>query len=136
VGFDEGSAPPRLERIVNAADGTQRVAPGGLVSLFGADLSPVSQASRSHPLPTVLGESCLTVNGQPVPVLFVSPRTDQRATAVWRRRTTQLVLRTSGGVSDSFNLTIFRLPRASSEAALRGPRPGSQRCCVVRTAWS
>src|SRR5207253_6025944 len=72
--FDAGTAPPRLERIVNAADGTQPVAPGGLISLFGGDLSPVSQSSRQVPLPTVLGESCLTVNGQPVPVMFVSPR--------------------------------------------------------------
>src|SRR5205085_11192784 len=54
--FDAGTAPPRLERIVNAADGTQPVAPGGLISLFGNDLSPVSQSSRQVPLPTVLGE--------------------------------------------------------------------------------
>ena len=72
--FDVGAAPPRLDRIVNAADGTQPVAPGGLISVFGNDLSPVSQSSRQVPLPTVLGESCLTINGQPVPVMFVSPR--------------------------------------------------------------
>ena len=47
--FDVGSAPPRLDRIVNAADGTQPVAPGGLISLYGTDLSPVSQSSRQIP---------------------------------------------------------------------------------------
>jgi uncharacterized protein (TIGR03437 family) len=110
--FDEGSAPPRLERIVNAADGTLPVAPGGLISLFGADLSPVSQASRQTPLPTILGESCLTVNGQPVPVMFVSPRQINAQLPFSVDGTTQLVLRTPGGVSDSFNVTI--LPAAPS----------------------
>jgi uncharacterized protein (TIGR03437 family) len=110
--FDEGSAPPRLDRVVNAADGTQPVAPGGLISLFGSDLSPVSQASRQVPLPTILGESCLTVNGQPVPVMFVSPRQINAQLPFAVDGTTQLVLRTPGGVSDAFNVTI--LPSAPS----------------------
>jgi uncharacterized protein (TIGR03437 family) len=110
--FDEGSVPPRLDRIVNAADGTQPVAPGGLISLFGTDLSPVSQASRQVPLPTILGESCLTVNGQPVPVMFVSPRQINAQLPFGVDGTTQIVLRTPGGVSDAFNVTI--LPSAPS----------------------
>jgi uncharacterized protein (TIGR03437 family) len=130
--FDEGSAPPRLERIVNAADGTQRVAPGGLVSLFGADLSPVSQASRSNPLPTVLGESCLTVNGQPVPVLFVSPRQINAQLPFGVEGTTQLVLRTSGGVSDSLNVTILPAAPSVFRSSSAGPETGI--ATVLRSA--
>ena len=122
--FDEGGAPPRLDRVVNAADGTQPVAPGGLISLFGSDLSPVSQASRQVPLPTILGESCLTVNGQPVPVMFVSPRQINAQLPFAVDGTTQLVLRTPGGVSDAFNVTI--LPSAPS--IFRTSSAGTVRC--------
>jgi hypothetical protein len=96
--FDEGTAPPRLDRVVNAADGMQPVAPGGLISLFGNDLSPVSQASRQVPLPTILGESCLTVNGQPVPVMYVSPRQINAQLPFAVDGSTQLILRTPGRV--------------------------------------
>ena len=110
--FDVGGAPPRLDRIVNAADGTQPVAPGGLITLYGTDLSPVSQASRQMPLPTILGESCLTVNGQPVPVMYVSPRQINAQLPFAVDGKTQLVFRTPGGASDAFNVTI--LPSAPS----------------------
>jgi uncharacterized protein (TIGR03437 family) len=122
--FDEGSAPPRLERIVNAADGTLPVAPGGLISLFGSDLSPVSQASRQVPLPTILGESCLTVNGQPVPVMFVSPRQINAQLPFAVDGTTQIVLRTPGGVSDGFNVTILPAAPSIFRSSVAGPETG------------
>jgi uncharacterized protein (TIGR03437 family) len=43
-----------------------------LISIFGDDMSPINQASDQLPLPTALGESCLTINGLPTPMLFVS----------------------------------------------------------------
>ena len=33
--YDAAVAPPRLDRVVNAADFTRPVAPGGLISVFG-----------------------------------------------------------------------------------------------------
>jgi uncharacterized protein (TIGR03437 family) len=130
--FDTGVAPPRLERIVNAADGTQPVAPGGLISLYGSDLSPVSQSSRQVPLPTVLGDSCLTVNGQPVPVMYVSPRQINAQLPFSVDGSTQLVLRTPGGVSDSFNVTI--LPAAPSVFRNSSAGPETGIATVVRQA--
>jgi uncharacterized protein (TIGR03437 family) len=122
--FDVGSAPPRLERIVNAADGTQPVAPGGLISLYGGDLSPVSQSSRQVPLPTVLGESCLTVNGQPVPVMFVSPNQINAQLPFAVDGNTQIVLRTPGGVSDAFNVTILPAAPSVFRNSTAGPETG------------
>ena len=71
--YEAGVAPPVLDRVVNAADFTKPVAPGGLASVFGSQLSPMTLASTDVPLPTVLADSCLTVNGAVVPVIFVSP---------------------------------------------------------------
>jgi uncharacterized protein (TIGR03437 family) len=104
--YDAGGAPPRIDRVVNAADFAQPVAPGGLITVMGSELSPVSQSSRQIPLPTALGESCLTVNGTPVPVLFVSPRQINAQLPFAVDGSTTLILRTPSGVSDNFNLTI------------------------------
>jgi uncharacterized protein (TIGR03437 family) len=105
--FDAAVAPPRLERVVNAADRTGSVAPGSLVSIMGAELSPINQATQQMPLPTALGESCLTVNGVPVPVIFVSPSQINGQLPFQVDGNVTMILRTPGGVSDNFNLTIL-----------------------------
>jgi len=110
--YDASVAVPRIDRIVNAADFSQRTAPGSLISLLGANLSPVSQASSTTPLPTALGESCLTVNGVPVPMLFASSEQINAQMPYQVDGNVTLILRTPGGVSDNFNLTI--LPAAPS----------------------
>jgi uncharacterized protein (TIGR03437 family) len=104
--YDESVAPPRLSRVVNAADQTGAVAPGGLVTIQGTNLSPVNVASSEKPLPTALGESCLTVNGLPLPVLFVSPTQINAQLPFQATGNVAMVLRTPGGVSDTYNLTI------------------------------
>lgn len=118
--YDSAVAPPRLDRVVNLADGSAGLAPGSLISIYGRDLSPINAASREVPLPTALGESCLTVNGIPVPMLFVSPsqinaqmpyRVDGNAT---------MVLRTPGGVSDNVNLAI----QPAAPGVFRSNEPG------------
>ena len=65
-------APPVLTSIVNAANDTSPVAPGGLITVWGTGMSPTSVVASQVPLPTALGQSCLSVNGTPVPLLFVS----------------------------------------------------------------
>jgi len=104
--YDANVAPPKIGAVVNAADYTEPVAPGGLVSIFGQDLSPTNEASSQIPLPTALGNSCLTVNGVPVPVLFVSPTQINAQLPFETVGETTLILRTPGGVSDSYRLTI------------------------------
>ncbi|MBS1824992.1 MAG: hypothetical protein JST93_06700 [Acidobacteria bacterium] len=121
--FDAATAIPRIERVVNSGDSTSAVAPGSLVSIFGSDLSPINQATQQMPAPTALGESCLTVNGVPVPVIFVSPSQINGQLPFQVDGSVQMVLRTPGGVSDNFNLTI--LPGAPG--VFRNGTAGSQR---------
>lgn len=110
--YDAAVAIPRLERIVNAADQTRPVAPGGLISIFGKDLSPVNIATKEVPLPTALAESCLTVNGVGIPLLLVSSTQINAQLPFHLDGSSQLVLRTPGGVSDNLNFNI--LPTAPS----------------------
>lgn len=121
--FDAATAPPRIERVVNAADGTGPVAPGSLISIYGANLSPVDQATRQTPLPTALGESCLTVNGVPVPVVYVSSTQINGQMPFQADGNVTMLLRTPGGVSDNFNLTV--LPTAPT--VFRNAVAGDQR---------
>lgn len=122
--YDAATAPPRIDRVVNAADGTQPVAPGGLIAVLGAELSPVTQSTRQLPLPTALGETCLTVNGVPVPMFLASPeRINAQLPAAVEGNTT-LVLRTPGGVSDNYNLQISQAAPSIFRNRTAGPVEG------------
>jgi len=121
--YDAAVASPRIERVVNSADSSATLAPGSLVSIYGTDLSPINQATQQIPAPTALGESCLTVNGVPVPVVFVSPTQINGQLPFQVDGSVQMVLRTPGGVSDNFNLTL--LPAAPG--VFRNGTAGNQR---------
>ena len=60
----------KLGGVVNVADSTSGVAAGGLISIFGSNLG--STTSATAPFPTLLGGTCLTLNNQPIPLLYVS----------------------------------------------------------------
>ena len=119
--YDVAVAPPHINSIVNAADLTAGVAPGGLISVFGTQLSPVNLATAEIPLPTALADSCLSVNGQPVPIMFVSPSQVNAQMPFEAIGNVTLILRTPGGTSDNYNLQV--LPGAPSvfRSGMAGP---------------
>ncbi len=104
--FDAGTAQPQIASVVSAADGSPALAPGGLISVYGQNLSPVNQGSSEVPLPTALASSCLTVNGFPVPVLFVSPAQINAQMPFEAIGDVTLILHTAGGVSGNYNLQV------------------------------
>jgi uncharacterized protein (TIGR03437 family) len=122
--YDAAVAPPRIEALVNAADMTLPVAPGGLVTVFGNNFSPVNVATREIPLPTALGESCLTVNGVALPMLFVSPGQINAQLPFNMGGRAVLVLRTPGGVSDNFNFTVLPAAPSVFRSGVAGPLTG------------
>lgn len=105
-------APPQITGVSNAANFTSAIAPGGLISVFGNQLSPVNMASSEIPIPTALANSCLSVNGLPVPILFVSPTQINAQMPFEEEGNVTLILRTPGGVSNNFNFVV--LPNAPS----------------------
>jgi uncharacterized protein (TIGR03437 family) len=60
--------------VVDAASFREFVSPGGLASVFGTELSGVTAAAASLPLPTTLAGIRVRVAGVDAPLLFVSPR--------------------------------------------------------------
>jgi uncharacterized protein (TIGR03437 family) len=106
VAFDAAVAPPQISKMVNAADLTKPVAPGGLVSLFGTNLAPTNMATSQIPLPTALAQSCMSVNGTLLPLLFASPTQINAQLPLNATGNSSLVLYTPGGISDTFNFTV------------------------------
>ena len=129
--FDASVAPPQIAQVVNAADGSSPVAPGGLITIYGQQFSPVNIATSEIPVPTALGNSCLTVNGQPIPILFVSPSQINAQLPFQATGNTTLILRTPGGVSPNFNLTI--LPNAPSVFRTGSAGPLTDVPAIVRS---
>jgi uncharacterized protein (TIGR03437 family) len=104
--YEAAVAPPAIDRIVNAADYTEAVAPGSLISAMGRNLSPVSLATKEIPLPTALADSCLTVNGAPAPMLFVSPTQVNAQLPYFLDGRVTVTLYTPAGVSNSVTLDV------------------------------
>ena len=122
--YDAAVAIPRLASVVNAADQTRPVAPGGLIFVRGSDLSPINIATREIPLPTALGESCLTVNGAIIPLIFVSSSQINAQLPFNMDGNAQMVLRTPGGVSDNLNFFIQPTAPAVFRNGTAGPDTG------------
>jgi uncharacterized protein (TIGR03437 family) len=122
--YDVAVASPKLNAVVNAADFTQSVAPGGLISLFGTNLSPTNMATNEVPLPTALGDSCLTLNGAPIPMLFVSGGQVNAQLPFDVAGNAVMVLHTPGGVSDNFNVTIQTNAPSVFRSGTAGPQSG------------
>jgi uncharacterized protein (TIGR03437 family) len=119
--YGAATATPLLDRLVNAGDFTKPVAPGGLVSLFGSRLSPMTLASTDVPLPTVLADSCLTANGVVLPMVFVSPTQINAQLPFQINGNTDVVLRTPGGTSDALRITILPAAPAVFRSGTAGP---------------
>jgi uncharacterized protein (TIGR03437 family) len=119
--YDAAVASPQIQRVVSAADGTENVATGGLVSLIGREMSPVNLATREMPLPTALGDSCLTVNGVPTPMMFVSPGQVNAQIPYTIDGNATIVLRTPGGVSDNYYVQV----RSTAPTVFRSSLPGT-----------
>ena len=117
-------APPKIAAVVNAADGTLPVAPGGLISVYGQQMAPVNLATSEIPLPTALGESCLTVNGVSVPLLFVSSQQINGQLPFNVDGNAQMTLHTPGGISDNFNFSILPAAPAVFRTGAAGPQSG------------
>jgi len=119
--YDAAVAPPEITSVVNAADFTDPVAPGGLITVFGTQLSPVNMASQQMPLPTALGESCLAINGTPTPLLFVSNTQINGQLPTNASGNATLTLHTPGGVSDDYFITITDTAPSIFRSGTAGP---------------
>lgn len=70
-----GGAVPTVSSVANAASfQSGSVAPGSLISIFGTNLAGSPASASGFPLPNELGGTAVSINGNPAPLLYVSPR--------------------------------------------------------------
>jgi uncharacterized protein (TIGR03437 family) len=119
--FDTPVAPPAISGVVNAADLTPALAPGSLVAVFGSNLSPTNAATSQIPLPTAIGESCLTVNGTAIPMLFASPSQINAQLPLHIGGRVPMTLYTPGGVSDDYYVNVTSTAPAVFLSGTAGP---------------
>ena len=119
VGYDTGLGNPRIDGITNGADFTTRTAAGGLVSVFGNRLAAGSVGAVDTPLPTQLGGTCVSANGAPLPLLFVSNDQINAQMPFGSIGPVSLQVHTRSGVSDIFVKQVD--PAAPAIFGVRGP---------------
>jgi len=116
--------PPSLKSVVNAADFTKPIAPGGLIALLGSGLGASTQSATSAPWPTVLADTCLMVNGSPIPMTLVSGKQITAQLPYSLGGSATLVLHTPGGSTPSVNLNIQENAPAVFRSGTAGPLTG------------
>ena len=102
VGYHSGSGNPRISAITNAADFTRNTASGGLLSVFGERLADSETGAVDTPLPTKLDNVCLTANGAPLPLLYVSPGQINAQMLYSSSGPASIQVHTRSGISDVF----------------------------------
>jgi uncharacterized protein (TIGR03437 family) len=115
---------PSIASVQNAADGSTAVAPGGLISVYGSQLSAINSATSQIPLPTALGESCLVVNGSPIPLLFVSTSQINAQLPLNVGGNVTMSIHTPAGISNSFNFVVASAAPAVFLSGTAGPETG------------
>ncbi len=119
VNYDTGLGNPRIDAITNGADFTTRTASGGLVSIFGQRLAASSVGAVDTPLPTQLGGSCVSANGAPLPLLFVSGEQINAQMPFGSVGPVSMQVHTRSGISDIFVKQVD--PAAPAIFGVRGP---------------
>jgi uncharacterized protein (TIGR03437 family) len=105
--YDAPLPQPVISSVTSAADGTSAVASGGLISIGGSNLSTSTVASGTTPLPTVLGNSCVLVNGKPISLLLVSQSLINAQLDDSTGGAAIMSIRTPQNVSPDFNFNVL-----------------------------
>ena len=100
--------PPSISTggVVNAADYTSVVAPGMIVALFGDSMASKVSSATGTPLPTALDGTSVEVNGQAIPLFFVSPKQINAQMPFGISGQLQVRVRTATGISAPATITV------------------------------
>jgi uncharacterized protein (TIGR03437 family) len=87
-------------------------------------MSRVTLANNELPVPTTLGEACLTINDIKAPLFAVSPGQINAQIPYEVNGNARMVLRTPGGMSDPFTFSVASSAPAVFYTAMAGPETG------------
>lgn len=94
--------------VVNIANFTTAIAPGGLIAVLGRNLAATATSGGAN-LPTVLGGACVTLNNVPIPLLATSAgQINAQIPFTLAPGRYPIVVRSAGGASGTANVTVAR----------------------------
>jgi len=125
--FDAVSGSPAIQAVINSADQGPGVAPGGLISITGANLSSSTESTSDVPLPTALGDVCLYVNAEALPLFMVSSGQINAQLPFDVVGGASMVVSTSGGMTKPFSFNVQSTAPAIFRTGAGGP-------VIIRTA--
>jgi len=124
--FDSALQPPVISAITNAADGGLDVAPGGLITIWGTNLSSGIAQAGQVPLPKGLGDVCMYANSLALPTLFVSPNQINAQLPFNIPASASIAINNSHGQSAAFDFAVKPIAPAVF-------RTGNGNSVIVRT---
>ncbi|MEQ1946823.1 MAG: hypothetical protein ABL995_06530 [Bryobacteraceae bacterium] len=123
--FDAVPQKPVVTSISNPADSTFHIATGGAITIKGSGLAGTTTSAPGYPLPSTLGEACVTVNNIALPLFRVSPTETVAQLPFTVAGSASLVVRSPGGISTPFPINvattapaIFHTAATSEESGL------------------
>jgi uncharacterized protein (TIGR03437 family) len=120
--YDAPVPMPSIASVLNIADNTQAVGPGSLVLIRGTGLATAAETGGT-PWPSSLDQACVLLNGNPLPLGRVSG-TEILVHIPFSAASGQLVVRSAGGVSAAFPLTVEPAAPAIFRDGAAGPLRG------------
>ena len=105
--YDAPLPQPLITSVTSAADGTSGAASGGLISISGSNFSASPVAAGTTPLPTVLANSCVLVNGRPISLLMVSSSLINAQLDDSTGGAASMSIRTPQNVSPTFSFNVL-----------------------------
>ena len=122
--YAAAAASPRINSAVSAADQTAALASGGLMSIYGQQFGTVSMASSQAPLPTMLANSCVTLNGELAPLVYASPNQVNAQIPFDISGAATVVVHTPGGMSGGFKVNVASVAPSIFLSGTAGPLTG------------
>jgi uncharacterized protein (TIGR03437 family) len=127
--FDAATKVPVVTSVTNVGNGSTNVTADGQVLISGTGLAPDSAVAGVEPLPSTLGDACVTMGSEALPLFWVSPTQIQAVLPADASATENLIVHTPGGVSSPFTFQVQTVAPAILPVD-SGPQAGLSR--VVR----
>ncbi len=104
--YADGLVTPSITGVYSAADGSKTVASGGLISIYGQNMGQIDLSGPAMPLATAIANTCIGVNGLPIPLLYVSPQQINAQLPFNVQGNATLAIHTPGGIGNNYLFNI------------------------------
>lgn len=104
--FDAATTVPVVTSVTSVGNLSTSVTADEQVLISGTGLAPGSAVAGVEPLPSTLGDACITMGNEALPLFWVSPTQIQAVLPADASATENLVVHTPGGVSSPFTFQV------------------------------